>query len=346
MLTYLLALLAACANAASSVLQRKANRDAPRADNLSWKLIRDLLRKPVWFGGILALTAGFLLQATALGTGGLATVEPVLVLELPLTLLLASRAFRVPLGWRELGPAAAMAAGLAGLLYALSPSSGRTSGLGWYVWVTGIGASLALVAALVAWARRDLARWRRGQAGSGSGEAAVLGVAAGSAFGLTAALMKGMTQTMAGGFAGLFTSWPLYAMIATGMAGMFLAQSALNAGRLVAAQPGLSLSDPIISILWGVLAFGERVRGGLFILLDVVSLGAMAAGVLLLARSPLLDEHSPARPPGDRRDEQAAQRPGGRRAVTSPVGLLAGAARHVRDLVVEAAGGGPGRGWC
>ena len=52
MLSYFLAVLAACANAASSVLQRKANREIPQRENLSWKLIRSLLHKPVWFGGI------------------------------------------------------------------------------------------------------------------------------------------------------------------------------------------------------------------------------------------------------------------------------------------------------
>ena len=75
MLTYALAVLAACANATSSVLQRKANRAAPKKDNLSWKLIGDLLHQPVWFGGILAITVGFLLQAVALGTGSLAAGE-------------------------------------------------------------------------------------------------------------------------------------------------------------------------------------------------------------------------------------------------------------------------------
>jgi hypothetical protein len=40
MLTYVLAVLAACANAISSVLQRKANRDVPQRQNLSLKLIR------------------------------------------------------------------------------------------------------------------------------------------------------------------------------------------------------------------------------------------------------------------------------------------------------------------
>ena len=51
MLTYALAVLAAGANATSSVLQRKANREVPRRQNLSWQLIRSLLHQPVWFGG-------------------------------------------------------------------------------------------------------------------------------------------------------------------------------------------------------------------------------------------------------------------------------------------------------
>ena len=72
---------------------------------------------------------------------------------------------------------------------------------------------------------------------------------------------------------------------------MFLVQSALNAGRLIAAQPGLTLPDPIISILWGVLAFREQVRGGLFpLLFAALSTVLMAGAVFALARSPLLSE--------------------------------------------------------
>ncbi len=117
--------------------------------------------------------------------------------------------------------------------------------------------------------------------------AALLGVAAGAAFGLTAALMNGI-ETFAGGFAELLTSWPLYAIIAAGGTGMFLVQSAMNAGRLLAAQPGLTLSDPVVSILWGVLAFHEKVRGGPYFVLATLSGLVMAAAVVYLARSPLL----------------------------------------------------------
>jgi hypothetical protein len=120
----------------------------------------------------------------------------------------------------------------------------------------------------------------------------VLAVAAGSAFGLTAALMKGMTNTYAQGFSALFTGWQLYGMIATGALGMFLVQSAMNAGRLIAAQPGLTLSDPIVSILWGVLVFHEQVRGGWFIAPEIASGLIMASAVVVLARSPLLSGRS------------------------------------------------------
>ena len=42
----MLAVLAACANATSSVLQRKANREVPREKNLSLRLIWSLPTSP------------------------------------------------------------------------------------------------------------------------------------------------------------------------------------------------------------------------------------------------------------------------------------------------------------
>jgi drug/metabolite transporter (DMT)-like permease len=279
MLTYVLAVLAACANATSSVLQRKANLGVPRSQNLTLRLIWSLMHQPVWFGGVLAIIAGFLLQAGALGSGQLATVEPILVAELPFTLILGSWVFRQRMGPLEWWPTAIMTVGLAGLLYFLSPSSGRPGGIRWYVWVTGIGSNLVVIGILVAMGRR----------GRNSHRAALLGVAAGAGFGMTAALIKGITRIFErGGIAALLTGWQLYAMIASGMLGMFLTQSAMNAGRLVVAQPALTLTDPVISILWGVLAFHEKVRSGWYAVFAGVCGAVIAVGVVSLARSPLL----------------------------------------------------------
>jgi drug/metabolite transporter (DMT)-like permease len=290
MLSYLLAVLAAGSNATSSVLQRKANREVPRKQNLSPRLIWSLAHQPTWFGGVLAITVGFLLQAVALGNGQLSVVEPILVLELPATLILAARVFRTRLGPREWACVIALAVALAALLFALSPTGGSTSGVPWYTWLTAVGANLAVAGALVVCGRRwDVGRGRKDTPG-GSRRAAVLGVAAGSVFGLTAALMKGMTGTFTGGIGGVLTHWELYGMIATGLLGMFLLQSALNAGQLLAAQPGLTLTDPIVSILWGVMVFGERVRADWFAVLAVVSMLVLAGAVVVLARSPMLSD--------------------------------------------------------
>jgi drug/metabolite transporter (DMT)-like permease len=60
-MSYVLAVLAPCTNAFSSILQRKAGRRVPTRQNLSITLIWSLVHDPVWFGGILAITVGFLL---------------------------------------------------------------------------------------------------------------------------------------------------------------------------------------------------------------------------------------------------------------------------------------------
>jgi hypothetical protein len=84
--------------------------------------------------------------------------------------------------------------------------------------------------------------------------------------------------------------------------------------------PGITLSDPIVSILWGLLVFQEKARGGWFIALAVVSGLVMAAAVIGLARSPLLSDGP----------EPAGEGPGaGARAGNEPdSGATQGRPRH------------------
>lgn len=316
-MTYLLAVLAACANAVSSVLQRKAGRQVPKERNLSARLIWSLVHQPAWFGGVLAVIAGFLLQAAALGNGELSVVEPILVVELPATLLLASRVFGARLHRREWASAAAMSAGLAGLVYFLSPSAGRAQDVRWYAWVVGIGVNLAFVAVMVGWGRRGPAGRGPRSGQSSALQAAVLAVAAGATFGMTAALIKGVTTAFGQGMGTLLASWQLYAMVASGLLGMFLLQTAMNAGQLAAAQPGLTLTDPVVSILWGVIVFHEQVRGGWYIALAVLCGLVMAGAVVALAGSPLLSGPSEEQP-DEQTEEQTEDQPGERRAAGRP----------------------------
>jgi drug/metabolite transporter (DMT)-like permease len=302
-LSVLLAVLAAMGNALASALQRKAAREEPQEENLSLRLVWHLLHRPVWFGGILSIIVSFLLQAVALGNGQISVVQPLLALELPCALILSGLLLGSRLGRREWGASAVMAVGVAGLLIALGPSGGNISSVSWVGWLIGCGANGLLIAAGVLWARTV----------SGARRAAVLGVTTGCTFGLTAALMKGMTNTFSHGLTALLTGWQLWAMVAAGAGAMFLLQSAMQAGRLLATQPGLTMADPVIAILWGVLVFHERVRGGLFVLLAVLAAAAVAAAVMVLSRSPLLSgeggQHEGTDRPGH--DEPTGARPKG-----------------------------------
>jgi drug/metabolite transporter (DMT)-like permease len=274
-----LAVLAAAANAASNVLQRKADREEPPELSMSLRLILDVARRPVWLMGFAAVLVSFLLMFAALSLGSLAAVQPVLVLELPLTLLGAWIVFRDRVGRTEWGATAVMSAGLAGLIFFLSPGLGDKGRAPDLAWVLAGCATVGLAAACVLAALRT----------RGARKAALLGAGAGVLFGLTSALMKGVTGSFHHGVVGVLTTWQTYALMACGAAAMFLMQNALHAGRLVAAQPGMTLGDPAIAILWGIFVFHERVSHGAFLVLGALSGLVMAAGAVLLTRSPSLD---------------------------------------------------------
>lgn len=62
----LFALFAALGNALATVLQRHAALTVPQSDGFRFGLVRDLLRQPLWPGGILAVIAAGIGQAVAL----------------------------------------------------------------------------------------------------------------------------------------------------------------------------------------------------------------------------------------------------------------------------------------
>lgn len=285
MLSYVFAALAAVVNALASVLQRKANRGGEDR-SLHLALIRSLLHKPVWFVGLLCVISGFVFQVAALDHGPLAAVQPLLALELPITLVIAVRVFGGRLRWLEWVAAFGMAGGLILLIASLAPGETRAAKVDPLTWGLGLAASIGLIGVLV------LYGWRS----SGSRRAAVLGVATGTGFGVTAALMSGMASALAGGITGVLGAWQTYLMAAMGVMSMFLLQSALQAGSLVAAQPGITLSDPVVAIGWGVFAFGEPVRTGPWLIAAVAGGLAMGGFALLLSRSPVFHGGDGSRP--------------------------------------------------
>jgi drug/metabolite transporter (DMT)-like permease len=275
-----LALLAATANALASVLQRRAARTAPAAHTFRLSLFADLLRDPGWLGGIAALIAAFALQAAALSMAGLTLVQPVLSAELPITMILLAAV--APCGlrgvpWTGVG---LLTAGLVGLLVAASPRAGVREP-GTWSWIVACvicvgGVALLVVAALVA---------------RGAVRGVLFGVASSVSFALTAALMKEVTELFGDGLAATAASWELYGMAAAGLAALFLLQNALQSGSLVAVQPALTVTDPVASILLGIGLFGERIRTGPWVAVEVIGVLLIALGSIGLSRSPVLQEH-------------------------------------------------------
>src|SRR5579875_599661 len=276
------AVAASLANATSSTLQRKANLQETAVAAFSPRLLLNLLKRPTWLAGIGSVILGFVLQAAALARGELAFVEPILTLELPFTLAIAGRIFHRRLHRREWAAAVMMAAGLALLVTSLRPYGGYALSTPNSRWLFGAMAVAVAVAAMVMKAVRSRPSVR----------AALLGVATGALFGLTAAFMAGMSESLTRGPVSLVEAWETWAMVATGLVAMYLLQNALSSGSLLVVQPGLTLTDPLVSILWGVFVFTEHVHGGVWLLPEMVGTVLIAVGTFNLSRSPLI--HLPA----------------------------------------------------
>ena len=271
----LFALLTALFNGVASVLQRMAASTAPPSKALRLSLFGYLIRRKVWLAGIGMVTLAAVCQAAALATGPVALVQPIFIIELPFTLLVASRAYRRPLPgmtWWAVGlVTVSLGAGLA----AAAPSGGSDHA-STKVWITALIVTGAFELVVIAVAIRT----------RGNARGAALGLAAACGYALTATLMKTAVAALPRGAAAFFGTWQLYATAAAGVGALFLLQNGLQAGMLVAVQPPLTLGDALISSCYGVTVYGENVQtGGWLLVVQIAAVLAIAAGCIQLSRS-------------------------------------------------------------
>jgi drug/metabolite transporter (DMT)-like permease len=278
----LFALLTALFNGLASVLQRQAAATAPESRALHLSLFAYLIRRKVWLAGIGMVILAAVCQATALATGPVALVQPIFIIELPFTLLVASRLNRrrLPrLTWWAVGlVTVSLGAGLA----AAAPSGGSDHASA-KVWITALIVTGAFEAVVISAAVRA----------RGNARAAALGLAAACGYALTATLMKSAVAALPRGAGAFFGTWQLYATAAAGVGALFLLQNGLQAGMLVAVQPPLTLGDALISSAYGVTIYGETVQtGGWLLVVQIVAVIAIALGCIQLSRS-LSEVHGP-----------------------------------------------------
>jgi drug/metabolite transporter (DMT)-like permease len=276
LLPTLFALCAAASNALATVLQRRATLTVPQAQGFRPGLLLDLLRRPLWLAGMLAVIVAGVGQAAALATGPLALVQPLFVLELPLALLFGSLADHQRLAGRLWVAVAAVVAGLGLALMAAAPEGNRTH-VPLDRWVpTLAGCAVVVLGLTTAALRRPPGRARAG----------CLGAATAVCYALTAALMKTSMHILDdSGVGAFFTTWHTYAFAACGVCALLLLEHALQGGPLVASQPALTLGDASVSLVLGVLLYEEHVRAGWWLVPEVLGVGLIVAGVLALARA-------------------------------------------------------------
>jgi drug/metabolite transporter (DMT)-like permease len=275
----------------ASVLQAVGTRaTAPgTGSGVDTRLLARALRQWTYLLGLALDGVGFLLELVALRALPIYAVGAALASSLAVTAIAASRLLHTRLSRQEWAAVGAVCGGLA-LLGLSSGAEGGGHGGTALRWSTlGAAAAVLLVGAA---AGRLPDRWR----------AAVLGLGAGFGFGVVEVavrLIDGLTP------ADLFANPALYALLLGGGAAFLLLTSALQRGSVTVATAGMVIGETIGPALVGVLALGDRTRGG-WAPVAVAGFALAVLGALVLAR---FGEVAPPPDPSDQAEHPRHDRP-------------------------------------
>ncbi|MEU0051866.1 DMT family transporter [Streptomyces sp. NPDC006309] len=264
-LSVLLSLVSAVAYAGGAIVQEQVAVSAPHETYLP-------LRRPGWWGALALNGLGGVLHVVALACGPLSLVQPLgaltIVFALPLAALCVGRRAGAT-AWRG---ALMATVGLAGLLslvgtsgaHSLTPAQRVAAAL-----VTG-GAVVALMCAGLAAHRHPAMR------------SVLLATASGIAFGMSSVFTKTVAVDRTQGF-GPADLASLAAVCLFAAAGVLLSQAAYRGGGLTAPLATLTVVNPVLAAVVGVLMFGETFRhGGTGTVLALACAVVTAGGLVML----------------------------------------------------------------
>ncbi len=264
--------MAAFLFALAATLQQKGALNLPTislADPMS--LVR-LVGEKTWLIGTLALFAGYLFQAGALDRGRLSIIQPLLVTTVVFALPLGYFLTKQVVGRREEIGAVVIIVGLGLFVYFGDPAGGNENASNSQWAITIVLLSVLSVVLLVF--------------GSGglSMKAAVYGTVAGILFGLSSALTKPTLDDLHVSVGTMLSHWECYALAVAGVLGFVLQQVSLGTGRLAPSVATVSVANPLVGILIGILLLDERLaRPGWHIVLAVVGLGIALVGAVVIS---------------------------------------------------------------
>ena len=238
-----LALVAAFCFAVAATLQQKGALSLGGG-----KSIAVLAKSSWWLIGTGVLLIGYVLQAIALDNGRLSIIQPLLVTTVVFALPLGYFVTNQTVRRREVLGAIVVVVGLA--LYAVfgDPASGNDTAPGdeWTVALLAIAVACGALWFLV---RRSESPLRN---------ATYLGIIAGILYGTSACLVKEVTTQLGdGGVSEVLTHWEFWAMAATGIGAFVVQQMSLREGYLATSVATVSVSNPVVSVVIGILLFDE-----------------------------------------------------------------------------------------
>ncbi|MFF7332128.1 DMT family transporter [Streptomyces sp. NPDC090306] len=282
-LVLVLAVSAACCLGFGFVLQQNVAQQAPLSDFLSPRLLLDLMRERRWLGGTALMVAGMALGAVALAQGEISLVEPLLATNLLFALALSRHQTRQPLGRQGWAGLVLLAGGVSMFILAGQPRGGTAVTDPVRHWVI-IGVMVGLALLLTTFAKRSRLSWGP----------VLLALAAGLLYGVQDALTRVSSERFSeGGWTELVTGWQPYGVLALGVTGLVLVQSAFETAPLRMSLPALTAAQPLAGILCGVGFLGDRLHTDTGALAWQASgLAAIVAGIVLLGMHPAMPSGS------------------------------------------------------
>ncbi|WP_236791831.1 glycosyltransferase [Amycolatopsis sp. GM8] len=254
------AVAAAVGYALANHLQHTSVRAVTAGPELTFRGVRAILRVASWRWSVLLLAAGAALHVLALTMAPLVVVQPIGVLSLVGTVLLA----KVRLTRGVLAGMVLTVGGVAGFV-GLSASA-TTTATRPDLLVAQCVPVLAVV--LAAAARRAGARTR----------CVLLAGAGALLFGFTSALVRVLTQGQLGGLLPVVAA----EIVVAALAGSWFVHQAHARGSSAVVVATTTIVDPVAAILIGIVAYGEA--GSSFLTIAVLPAAAAIVGLLVLAR--------------------------------------------------------------
>jgi drug/metabolite transporter (DMT)-like permease len=246
-LAVVLALLAAMLFALAATLWQRAALSLEGVTIRHPRSILVLLTQWVWLLGLAAQILGVVLQAAALDRGRVSIIQPLLVTTVIWALPLGYWITHQVIGRREVIGASIIIVGLAGYATFGDPAAGVDDAPG-ADWAASIIVITLACIALFLFAGRGTLTTR----------AAVLGAIAGMLYGLSATLMKPVTENLhTEGLGDVIAGWEFWVWAIAGIVGFVFQQLSLATGKLVPSVATVSVANPMISVLLGALVLQE-----------------------------------------------------------------------------------------